>query len=149
VEAGAVRIRVLGTQFNVRTRPGEGTDVSVTEGRVEVSEGSDAVVLTAGEAVSSEAGALRRVDGGEGVPAWRSGGFSVTDARLSHVIDELERRFSVRIQADALAEADLERRVTLYYSSSVRVEGILDDVATALGLQYREVAGGWEVLPAP
>lgn len=149
VESGDVEVRVLGTRFVVRTRPGEGTDVSVTEGRVEVREGDASVVLAAGEAVSTLEGALQRVVATEAPAAWRTGGFSVTDARLESVIAELERHFSVRIGTDALSADALDRRVTLYYSSEARLEGVLDDVATALGLRYREVSGGWEVVPTP
>ncbi|MBT8336052.1 MAG: FecR domain-containing protein [Gemmatimonadetes bacterium] len=149
VESGAVRVRVLGTRFNVRSRPGEGTDVSVTEGRVEVREGTESVVLSAGQAVSTQRGSLRRVDATDAPAAWRTGGFSATDARLEAVIAELERHFSVRIGTGALSPEVLDRRVTLYYSSEARLVGVLDDVATALGLRYREVSGGWEVVPAP
>ena len=70
-------------------------------------------------------------------------------ARRARVTEFVERHFSVRIGIDALSREALDRRVTLYYSSEARLAGILDDVATALGLRYREVSGGWEVVPAP
>jgi ferric-dicitrate binding protein FerR (iron transport regulator) len=149
VRTADARVRVLGTRFNVRARPGEGTTVTVDEGSVEVRNADDAaVVLTAGERVVAGRG-LFEAAAVESAPAWRTGGFSVSDARFASVVDELQRRFSTRIETGALEPATLERRLTLYYPTGASLEGVLHDVATALGLRYRQVAGGWEVLPAP
>ena len=151
VETSDAQVAVLGTRFNVRARPGEGTSVTVDEGSVEVRdllEGS--VVLVAGQTVVAGAGVFEVVDvvvaDGQG---WRAGGFAVADARLGAVLDELERRFSTQIDASTLDSAVRDRRLTLYYSSPLRLDSILDDVATAMGLRYRAIAGGWEVVPSP
>jgi ferric-dicitrate binding protein FerR (iron transport regulator) len=123
----------------------------VDEGSVEVQDASEAaVVLTAGQRVTTGRGAFEVVEiESAPAPAWRSGGFAASDARVSAIVAELERRFSVRIETDDLDTDVVERRLTLYYSAPVRLEGILDDVATTLGLRYREVAGGWEIVPTP
>lgn len=151
VETRDARVRVLGTRFNVRARPGEGTAVAVDEGSVEVrGADSETVVLTAGQRVTAGRGGLRVVSGGvEPFQAWRRGGFAVTDAPLSSVVAELERRWSVDIDTAGLPTATLERRLTLYYSGPVELDAVLDDVVTALGLRYRAVAGGWEIVPSP
>ncbi len=151
VETSDAEVAVLGTRFNVRARPGEGTSVTVDEGSVEVRdlvEGS--VVLVAGQTVVAGAGIFEVTDVGVAeVQAWREGGFAVADARLEAVLRELERRFSTQIDASALDSAVRGRRLTLYYSRPMRLDSILDDVATAMGLRYREIAGGWEVVPSP
>lgn len=151
VETPDAQVAVLGTRFNVRARPGEGTSVTVDEGSVEVRdrvEGS--VVLVAGQTVVAGAGLFEVIDAGIAeVQAWRDGGFAVADARLDAVLTELERRFSTQIDASTLGSEVRGRRLTLYYSSPLRLDSILDDVATAMGLRYREIAGGWEVVPSP
>ncbi len=151
VETSHARVRVLGTRFNVRVRPGEGTLVAVDEGSVEVVDAAaSAVVLTAGQRVTAGQGALRVLTAGaDPVAAWRRGGFSATDAPLASVVQELERRWDVEIRTGSLPASSLERRLTLYYSGPVELEAVLDDVVTTLGLRYRQTAGGWEVLPAP
>jgi ferric-dicitrate binding protein FerR (iron transport regulator) len=151
VETSDAQVAVLGTRFNVRARPGEGTSVMVDEGSVEVSDRAEgSVVLVAGQMVVAGAGAFEVVDGAvTEAQAWRAGGFAVADARLESILAELERRFSTQIDASTLDRSVRDRRLTLYYSSPMRLDGILDDVATALGLRYREIAGGWEVVPSP
>jgi ferric-dicitrate binding protein FerR (iron transport regulator) len=149
VETADARVRVLGTRFNVRVRPGEGTSVTVDEGSVEVHDDaaqSGPVVLVAGQRVIAGSGtlAIEQVDPTRD-GSWRAGGFAVTDAPLSAVLDELERRFSVRLEPRGLDPVAVRQHLSLYYSGPVRLEGVLDDIATALGLRYRAVAGGWEL----
>ena len=151
VETSDAQVAVLGTRFNVRSRPGEGTSVTVDEGSVEVRDRVvGAVVLVAGQRVVAGAGAFEVVDAAvTEAQGWRVGGFAVADAHLGSVLAELERRFSTQIDASRLDASVRDRRLTLYYSSPLRLDSILDDVATALGLRYREIAGGWEVVPSP
>lgn len=151
VETADARVAVLGTRFNVRARPGEGTSVTVDEGSVEVRDREvGSVVLVAGQRVVAGAGSFEVSDAsGLDFRAWRDGGFAVSDAHLGAILAELERRFSLTIDASSLDPAVRDRRLTLYYSSPLRLDSILDDVATALGLRYREISGGWEVVPSP
>lgn len=153
VETTWARVAVLGTRFNVRARPGEGTSVTVDEGSVEVRDPTEgAVVLVAGQRVvaGSGAGPLEVVEAGsERAQAWREGGFFVSDQPVLRILGELERRFSTQIDASALDDATRMRQLNLYYSSPIELESILDDVATTLGLRYRAIAGGWELVPSP
>ncbi len=153
VETSSARVAVLGTRFNVRARPGEGTAVSVDEGSVEVRDPSlGAVVLVAGQQVvaGGRSGDLEVVEApAERAQAWRDGGFFVSDEPVARIAEELERRFSTRIDVSALDDETRGRALNLYYTSPIDVEGVLDDVVTALGLRYRPIAGGWEILPSP
>jgi len=157
VVAGRTRVRVLGTRFNVRARPGPGgsapeaVDVEVEEGRVAV--GGDApsdpeteVVLEAGEAVrydASEATHERRAVRPDRVGLWRTGGLTMVDQTLGAIAGELGLRLGVRIEvADPEARA---RRVSVYYPDVDSVRSILADLATQQGLQIRRTSDGWEI----
>jgi len=109
VLAGPLRITVVGTRFSVRyTRSGlgnGGVSVVVEEGKVRVAradgqpqeqgvEGSDAVLLTAGQSVLADAsGVLGAVssESAAGTDAWREGRISFAGVPLAQVLAELER----------------------------------------------------------
>lgn len=95
VDAGAARIRVTGTQFNVRKTTDQ-TRVDLLEGRVEVRGRRDAPLarLSAGQAVRvSDSGDLA-----VGEPAdvarvrdWRAGRLTLTRARLETAVADINR----------------------------------------------------------
>jgi transmembrane sensor len=96
-------VRVLGTQFDVRSRSGDLT-VTVAHGRVQVSphEGADggAYLLTRGQRLrvaSSGAEAVRFVDPGEAF-AWRAGRLIYREQPLSEVVADLNRQFTTQIE---------------------------------------------------
>ena len=149
------RVRVLGTRFGVRARGefGGETAVVVEEGRVRL---EPREASPAGSAVILESGERSRIASGSAVPAaptevevgaiapWRSGGLTLVDRPLPAIFRELERVYGTSIRmAPGARESD--GRVSLYYPGPVALERVLEDVTTARGLRYREVAGGWEV----
>lgn len=148
-------VRVLGTRFGVRAREeveGE-TAVVVEEGRVRlgargVSTPSSAVVLEAGErsriGVESPAPEPPAAVEVGAIAPWRSGGLTLVDRSLPAIFQELERVYGTSIRMGSGAR-ESEGRVSLYYPGPVALERVLEDVTTARGLRYREVAGGWEV----
>jgi transmembrane sensor len=96
-------VRVLGTQFDVRSRSGDLT-VTVAHGRVQVSphDGADggAYLLTRGQRLrvaSSGAEAVRFVDPGEAF-AWRAGRLIYREQPLSEVVADLNRQFTTQIE---------------------------------------------------
>ena len=100
VLAGPLRITVVGTRFAVRHTPGMpghgGASVAVEEGRVQVQAGAGqpALLLTAGQHVSSAAdGRLGPVSAvaAAGIAPWRESRLSVVDMPLSAVLAEFER----------------------------------------------------------
>src|SRR5690606_12487557 len=102
VETFNAEVTVLGTRFNVRARRGHGeasTQVTVTEGRVRVFSGGEAVELAAGEgsAVEDAAPSAPAPVPVEVAEAWQTGGFAVRGLPLPAVLAEVERRWGVDV----------------------------------------------------
>lgn len=93
VEAGDGRVRVLGTQFDVRLF-GDSAEVTLQEGSVAVSgPGAGEQTLTPGERIRIEPdgpGAPEAVDLGDAT-AWRSGRYVFYHRPLGEVVEVLER----------------------------------------------------------
>src|ERR1700754_1481682 len=125
VTAGPLRIRDLGTAFNVR-RTGNRVTVAVTEGRVRVSPsatGGDAatVELGAGREVSydPETEAMRILDvTAASATAWRGHRLDFVNEPLASVVENVNRYSARPIR---LADADLGR---LTFTGTVEVDTI-------------------------
>lgn len=149
VEAGAARVRVLGTRFNVRARGSSGVArVDVEEGRVEVRDPLRAftLILGAGEAARMDpaSGDLSREEIDEGrVAPWRSGGMVMVDEPLAGILQELGLRFDTPILLRDGTAADA--LLSVYYSRVSSLESVLSDLATQQDLRYRRTSDGWEL----
>ena len=147
-------VRVLGTSFNVRAWPDQeagATVVALSTGTIRFTNrvGTEqAVVLRPGE--------MSRVDERNAVPsepeaanlsqatAWRSGRFVFVDEPLSAILEEMERRFDVSIEADA--GSILGDRLTLAYDDPTSAEAILADIASSYSrYRYRRISDGYEL----
>lgn len=125
VTAGPLRIRDLGTAFNVR-RTGDRVTVAVTEGRVRVSPSTDesdggTVELGAGREVSfdPETKAMRILDVDPAVAtAWRENRLEFVNEPLSSVLDNVNRysRRPIRMTDPMLAR--------LTFTGTVQVDTI-------------------------
>jgi len=153
VVAGAARVTVLGTRFNVRARgSADGVApvvrVDVEEGRVRVtavaSGAGTELVAGQGVRVLADAPALEpETIAPARIGSWRTGGLTVTDEPLSGVAAELSARFGVEV---SLAEGvNGAARVSAYYPAVGGLESLLSDLATQQNLRVRRVAGGWEL----
>lgn len=154
VETENAVVEVLGTEFAVRSRGKRRpvTEVVLASGRVRLEPrtqvgGGDAVSLT-------RSGETSRVRGGEWptppriidlgrATAWVRGGFAMTAAPVSEVLAELERRFDTRLRLRARGAAD--DTLTLHYGGPIRLEDVLNDLATIQGLKFRRTARGYEL----
>lgn len=93
VAEGAWRATALGTRYSVRAVPPSEGDVQVEEGRVEVSNGEDRVVLAAGDAVSLNGTrqlSITKTDVANQT-AWRAGKLVFSGRPLREVLATLER----------------------------------------------------------
>ena len=158
VATATARVRVTGTQFNVRARTAidSATAVTVASGRVEVQSRrrTDQSVVLDGPGQTS------RVQGGQAAPtpprstrldpvlAWRQNGFAVTETPLAAVAQELERRYDTSIRLHA-SVTRTNAPLTLYYPKPASLPTILRDLCTALDLNYRPTSRGYEIFAGP
>jgi len=95
-------LTVLGTSFNVISRPGR-FEVSCYTGKVSVKQGpNDKVEITSGERCYAdkvkEKLKLKTFDPSSASPEWTHGKFTFEDQPLSVVVSELERQYGVRVK---------------------------------------------------
>ncbi|MRG43596.1 DUF4974 domain-containing protein [Chitinophaga sp. SYP-B3965] len=101
IQTDKLSTRVLGTSFVVKSYPGDHqSKVTLISGKVAVQqmESKDGVVLLPGQEVTSFNGHLavkNHVD-----TAWMNNKLSFRQSPLAEVIDDLERKFDIRIQTD-------------------------------------------------
>lgn len=144
---------VLGTSFNVRAWPDDptpATAVTVLTGvvRLESPQARNrAVTLQAGQTASLSALAVVPTapeDVTEDYAlSWRSGGFKFTGQTLGTILEEIRRRYDVRIVAQQ--PALLNDTVGILIEHSLGAEQILRDICEYNGCEYREIAGGFEI----
>jgi transmembrane sensor len=132
--------RVLGTRFDV-ARDTAGMAVVVEEGRVEVSDGAGAVVLSAGQTAAIRNGRLGDVSGADlgAALAWRTGAIVFFLEPLSRVVEQLERQAPGRIVI--MREGLRDLRVSGAFPAGDR-DGTLRSVADTLGARVVR-AGPW------
>lgn len=111
VTAGSVSVRAVGTAFSVRLR-GEGAEVLVTEGEVEVTENGTSTRLRAGEAGHIAQNAVSvRSDPSEVSRklAWRDGRIVLANQSLAEAAEEFNRynRTKIYIADPALSSRKL------------------------------------------
>jgi len=141
VEAGGGKVRVLGTQFEVREQ-GDGAQVTVRSGRVAVTPGQGAVAreLTANQQlayVDGHAGSTVSVDS-ESRLAWRQGWLNYYQVPLAQVVEDLGRYYPGRI---LLLEGELGQRKV---SGSFPVQAplaALDSLGNVMGFSRQTVLG--------
>lgn len=134
VESGNVRVKVLGTKFNVRDYPSDAeASVSLAEGRVSMCSTRKATterVLTPGQraTVNKESGRIR-VDDYEVANAiqWTNGILVFDGESLRDIVNDLERCYNVRIIVKTPSLYNLH-----FYGTFIRQEQSLREVLDAL-----------------
>lgn len=146
VKTADARTTVLGTSFNVRSWPGsmaEATEVIVESGRVAVANETIEAVVEPGEAVTVSPLALTPVETSPSYRlAWRNGGFSYDNVMIGTIIDDVERRFDVRVKAPASIRL---RPVTIHRNEVTDAAEFLGDIAATISVRYRATANGFEM----
>ena len=149
VDAGAGRIRVTGTAFDVRL-DGETADVAVIRGHVDVLRRSDdrhhaEAQLSAGEGVRVNAAGVSETTPVDvaAVTAWRQGRLVYRGVPLSRVIDDLNRYFTpaVRMGDSSLEDVRLTAVIRLEDRAS-----ILQALQTTLPVKVVTLPNGLTVL---
>ncbi|MDZ4700038.1 MAG: FecR domain-containing protein [Rhodothermales bacterium] len=152
VETHNARVQVLGTRFNVSTRPAldaRETRVAVEEGRVFVQAlvPDDAgVTLDAAQETVVHADTTRpkrpTTVALDLTLAWRSGGLAFQGLPLRLATDELGRRYGRTIAVErTLGEVS----VGYIQPSPQSLESVLTDICASVNLAYRRTANGYEI----
>lgn len=138
VETKDAVVRVLGTQFNVRSYPGKEYMTTLVDGKVEVSSGDDNVVLSPGEACVLEKDATglkkKEVDLME-VLAWKNGEFVFKNMPLTDIMEELSRWYDIEV---SFVSGDIkEKRYYIYMDRMKTLEEALHEIACVADITYR------------
>ncbi|WP_298544676.1 FecR domain-containing protein [uncultured Aquimarina sp.] len=100
-------VTVLGTQFNVYSR-NKLMEVDCFEGKVQVTNSQQTVILTPGKGVKSTIeGTLEPEEVNESKPGWMSGKSTFSQVTLQRLIGELERQYDIQITTNP--NVDLNR----------------------------------------
>lgn len=150
VQAGGVRVTVLGTRFGVEVVPGsdgrEGVTVQVESGRVRVESDAAGGVpheLGAGEGLRLEGAAAVRTRAAPGDAAsWRHGELVFAESTLGEALQRLSRYAPFALEATPeAARLPLSGRVRI-----ARAHAWVGELPRALPVQVRRQAdGGWLV----
>jgi len=142
VTTAQARVRVLGTEFDVR----EGNDqtrVVVREGRVRVEDGRNGVELGPDEMTIVRSGEDLSARPVEGEPyfTWLDGELCFEGAPLADVLLDLERNYGVRM---TLEDPDVAAtKYTATYKSNTDLVDVLEEISLAVDLSYEETGEGY------
>ena len=129
-------VEVLGTEFNVKSRD-KNFQVVCFEGTVNViTPTTEPVKLTKGLGVDAENNGLKFTQiptDSIGAPAWTIGEFFFQNAKLSDVLDEIERQFNVVISVEGFDAS--ERTYTGFFRNN-NLKDALDLVSLPMGIVY-------------
>jgi len=91
------KVTVVGTQFNVKARDNR-FDVTCFEGKVRVTSNGKAVLLTPGKSITFENGKMQTSEDKKTQPGWLTYEVVYSNEKLTSVINEIERQYSVDVE---------------------------------------------------
>lgn len=147
VNTSDARITVVGTEFNVKSRPEEidnGTFLDVTEGLVRFASRNEKLYreVRAGESafITESIDTIEIDELNELNLGWRNGNLHFNNQPLADIFKELEYRFDIKINFD-IGNKKYER-LTAYYTSP-NLNTIIDDICRIEGLTYSKTQQGY------
>jgi transmembrane sensor len=153
VHANESIVEVTGTKFNIRSwnsDPGSETTVAVSEGEVifySKNSPDNQVSITPGFGSIWSRNMIKPEDPEpvsiERALGWRNNLLNFDEKPLSVILNELERRFDVRIDLE-VRELRFET-LTTYYTEQRDLESVLTDICLVKGIQYAETANGYRL----
>lgn len=151
VQTDDATIEVLGTRFSVRswnTGVDLGTTVYLEEGSVRLTaiESQQALILEPGDVHQVAGGTIETLSSADPreLALWRTSGFVYRDRLVGVILDDFARRYAVRV--DASDDLRRQRMTLVIREPSADERAVLDDVASALGVRYQSVAGGYRLV---
>lgn len=136
VEAEAVTVKVLGTEFNMKAYQKNDVSATLVTGRVRVAAGTDSLVLKPGQQceVKDNTLTVREADL-VSVLAWKNGEFVFKDVTLEKMMNELSRWYDMEVEYEA--ESLKMDRYYIYVERSKTLEEVLDKVALTGKIKYK------------
>ncbi len=136
VDAGDLRVDVLGTSFTVDATNDDHGHVMVKTGRVQVSMGHQAVELTAGEQVDVDNGTIGHKKQTQPA-ALKTHEFSFDNTPIRDAAEEVGKALDVQIDVDAAVAAD--NRVTTHMEITTPKQA-LHEFALLCGCRYDSIS---------
>jgi transmembrane sensor len=146
VETGNLKIKVLGTKFNLKAYPDEHQTVAtLEEGKIEIqTDNQQKQQLVPNEQLiyNRETSELKVVKiNPEDIPDWKNGNFSFADANLGEILQTLERHFNISFDIDKSIDLSKEH-YTIKFERDENHEQILQVLADVAGdFSYSEKNG--------
>ena len=139
VVAQDVRVRDIGTRFDVRLKP-TGVRVVILDGAIEVSLGDQHQILSTGESIESHLGVLNHLQrvNPDHEAAWQQGKLVFNGTPLSQVISEVQRYSTLTINVDRAAAG---MRVSGVYDITA-VDTLIKDLPQSLPVEVLRNANG-------
>lgn len=136
VEAEAVTVKVLGTEFNVKAYQKNDVSATLVTGRVRVAAGTDSLVLKPGQqcGVKDNILTVREADLVT-VLAWKNGEFVFKDVTLEEMMNELSRWYDMEVEYES--ENLKTDRYYIYVERSKTLAEVLDKVALTGKIKYK------------
>lgn len=139
VESNLIHVQVLGTKFNMKSYPDEPSQVTLTEGKVEVTDNSNKhqVTLKPNEQVSYSVKTGMQLTlqvNTKTVKSWTSGEIAYTNKTLQEIANDLERQFDVDI---AITDRTLASEIfTCHFKKATTVKEVLELLKETRQLDY-------------
>lgn len=133
VQSNQNRVNVLGTSFNIFSRP-EKYSVFCLTGKIEVTAGEKVTLLKPNMQLTYRERKLKieeNIDAGQ-VIGWTEDKFTFTGVPLIDVIDEMERQYDIRIKADT----HLDYFYTGHFSKTNNPNEVLEIIGKPFGIKF-------------
>lgn len=123
-------ITVLGTGFDVVAYPNKELSVSVNHGKVSVENNNKKVILTQGMAAKTMGNELNSVVMDSTTVQWRGNFLAFQDANINTVIETIENKYNVEIQADKKLD---DKKFTGKFKQNASLKEILEVLNVTIG----------------
>jgi len=137
INTSALKIKALGTKFNVQAYPDEDIAVSLLEGKLHLQTDSQSVSMSANELAtwSKVSGlVLHKSEAVQYAAQWTSGELLFVDERLADIAKVLEKHFGVKIIINTAGLAD--ERFTCRTQTGATLEKILNLLKSTRKVNY-------------
>ncbi len=137
VETSHVQVKVLGTRFNIQSRDGGRSSLTVETGRVQFTASGcrDTLILGANERGTYDGKNMEHSTvNSHNYTAWKTGEIIFNSIPLADALADLERWYDVRIRLQAPGLA--AHRIKASFASNASLSSVLHDLAFSMNINY-------------